>query len=95
MSKTKTLFVAAVFVAGALAGAALSPLLAQQENSAPEAPTCYVGNSSLATCTGGWTYYVGNSGGLDANVWIVRINGDTGETSYKDGKKFVTLAEPR
>ena len=39
--------------------------------------------------------FVGNTNDFDNSVWIVRYNRVTGETWYKDGKRFVVVEPPR
>ena len=80
-----------VLALGLTAGALISPLIAQQQ----PATTCAVGENSNAVCAGNSVYFAGNTSGLDDGVWLIRINGDSGEISYRSGKKLVTLSEPK
>jgi len=82
-----------VLAFGLTAGALISPLLAQQQAPMPTQPTCFVGEGSNAACSGNSIYFAGNTSGIDDGVWIVRIDGDTGKISYRNGKKLVTLSE--
>jgi len=78
---------------GALMGALISPLNAQQQV-APQQQTCSVAEGSNAACSGKWVYFAGNTSGVDSGAWVVRMNGETGEVWYKNGKKLVLLEEP-
>jgi hypothetical protein len=53
-----------------------------------------VGDNSSGVCSGKWVFFVGNNTALDDAAWVVRINGETGEVFYKNGKKFLRLQEP-
>ncbi len=77
---------------GALLGALISPLNAQQQTSAVQ--TCSVAEGSNAACSGKWVYFAGNTSCVDSGAWVVRMNGETGEVWYKNGKKLVLLEEP-
>ena len=80
---------------GAVLGSAISPLVAQPETTAAPTGACSVGERSGAACSGKWIYFAGNADGLDASVWVVRIDAETGDVWYKDGKKLrlTTLTE--
>lgn len=82
-----------VLAFGFVAGALISPLGAQQQPPMSGQPTCYVGEGSNAACSGSSVYFAGNTSGIDDGVWIVRIDGETGKISYRNGKKLVTLTE--
>jgi hypothetical protein len=79
---------------GVIAGALVSPLNAQQQSAAAVESTCSVGEASNAACSGKWILFAGNTSGVDSGSWVVRMNGETGEVWYKNGKKFVLLEEP-
>ena len=83
-----------VLALGITVGAFVSPLIAEQQTAAPLQTTCVVGENSNAACSGNSIYFAGNTSGLDNGVWLIRINGDTGKISYRDGKKLITLSEP-
>jgi len=82
-----------VLALGFAAGAFISPLRAQQQTPIPSQPTCFVGEGSNAACSGNSIYFAGNTSGIDDGVWVVRIDGETGKISYRNGKKLVTLSE--
>lgn len=82
-----------VLVLGAISGIFFSPLLAQSQTTDSQQMTCYVGEGSNAACSGKWIYFAGNTADLDESVWVVRVNSETGEISYKDGKKLRLLVE--
>ncbi len=84
--------IALLLTLGALAGALISPLNAQQQ--LPAVQTCSVAEGSNAACSGKWVYFAGNTSGVDSGAWVVRMNGETGEVWYKNGKKLVLLEEP-
>ncbi len=77
----------------ALGGALISPLNAQQQ-AVPQQQTCSVAEGSNAACSGKWVYFAGNTSGVDSGAWVVRMNGETGEVWYKNGKRLVLLEEP-
>ena len=79
---------------GVIAGAFIAPLYAQQEMPSSSQSTCYVGEGSNAACSGKWIYFAGNTSGVDSGTWIVRMNNETGEIWFKNGKKLTLLAEP-
>jgi hypothetical protein len=78
---------------GIVSGALISPLFAQQEAAASPQATCFVGENSSAACSGNWIYFSGNTSGLDSGAWVIRVNGETGEIAYKDGKRLVRLEQ--
>ena len=84
-----------VLLLGILFGVSISPLSAQTQSASAEQPTCYVGEGSGAACSGKWIVFAGNAGNLDEGAWIVRVNGETGEVWYKNGRRFqaVEVAE--
>ncbi|MGI9205424.1 MAG: hypothetical protein ACR2Q3_15525 [Woeseiaceae bacterium] len=79
---------------GALGGVLISPLNAQQQET-PLQQTCSVAEGSNAACSGKWVYFAGNTSGVDSGAWVVRMNGETGEVWYKNGKRLVLLEEPK
>jgi hypothetical protein len=76
---------------GLIAGALISPLVAQQRG---PSSTSSVGDNSSAVRSGNSIYFAGNTSGVDAGGWVFRINSETGQISYRDGKKLVALSEP-
>ena len=83
-----------VLALGILLGTSISPLRAQAPGAEPqEAGHCYVGESSSAACAGKWVFFAGNTHSLDESVWVLRINSETGEVWFKDGKKFQQIQE--
>lgn len=78
---------------GALVGALITPLNAQQQTAA-NTQTCSVAEGSNAACSGKWIYFAGNTSGVDSGAWVVRMNGETGAVWYKNGKRLVLLEEP-
>ena len=82
-----------VLALGILLGTSISPLRAQSPEAEPQAGHCYVGESSGAACAGKWVFFAGNTHSLDESVWVLRINSETGEVWYKDGKKFQQVQE--
>lgn len=83
-----------ILALGALAGAMISPLNAQQQATTAQPQTCSVAEGSNAACSGKWVYFAGNTSGVDSGAWVVRMNGETGEVWYKNGKRLVLLEEP-
>lgn len=79
---------------GILLGTTISPLRAQSTESAASAGGCDVGESSNAACAGKWVFFAGNTHSLDESVWVLRIDTETGEAWYKDGKRFQQIQEP-
>ena len=82
-----------VLMLGVISGASIPTLLAQTQTAEPQQMTCVVGEGSSAACSGKWIYFAGNTSTLDESVWVVRINSETGETWYKNGKKFQQIRE--
>ena len=91
--KRKTLL-GLLIATGITIGATARPLFAQQEMAVSQQTTCHVGESSGAACSGKWIVFAGNTSGVDSGAWVVRMNGETGEIWYKNGKKLVLLEEP-
>ena len=81
-----TVLVAIAVVLGAVVGAATSPLVAQ---------VIEIEQKALTDDRSDWTVFVGNNDQFDSTVWIVRYNRITGETWYKDGKKYTVVALPK
>ena len=75
-------------------GASVSPLFAQQQITAHEQATCSIGENSNAACAGKWLFFAGNTSNIDSGAWVVRIDIETGEIWYKNGKKLVQVVEP-
>ena len=91
----KTIVLGVLLALGVAGGALISPLLADQHSAAGGAnQRCYIGENSNAACAGKFIYFVGNTSNLDSGVWVVRINGESGEIWYRDGRKLVLLREP-
>jgi hypothetical protein len=86
-------FISVVLALGLIAGIFFSPLLAQSQTVDSQQRTCYVGEGSNAACSGKWIYFAGNTATLDESAWVVRVNSETGEISYKDGNKLRSLVE--
>lgn len=89
----QAILIGLVLVLGITAGALISPLFAQQQNSFARTG-CYVGEGSGAACSGKWIYFAGNVSGVDSGAWVVRMDSDTGQIWYKNGKKLVLLSTP-
>lgn len=82
----RTLMVSAALLFGLVIGAVTSPLIAQ---------VIEIEQKALTDDRSDWTVFVGNNDKFDTTVWIVRYNRLTGETWYKDGKKYVVMALPK
>ncbi len=82
-----------VLVLGIISGAYISPLLAQSQTVDSQQTGCFVGEASNAACSGKWIFFAGNTGNLDESVWIVRVNSETGEIRYRNGKKLQLLRD--
>lgn len=82
-----------VLLIGIISGISISPLRAQSQTVDSQQVTCFVGEGSNAACSGKWIYFAGNTATLDESAWVVRVNSDTGEVWYKDGKKFQLLRD--
>ncbi|MGI9232943.1 MAG: hypothetical protein ACR2RD_04870 [Woeseiaceae bacterium] len=80
---------------GLICGLSISPLLAQSHAADQSQMTCFVGESSNAACGGKWIFFAGNTGGLDDTAWVVRVNSETGEIWYKNGKKLQLVKEAK
>lgn len=89
----QTIVIGAILVLGVIIGSSISPLLAQSQNAGAQAANCYVGEGSNAACSGKWIFFAGNNATLDESAWVVRVNSETGEVWYKNGKKFQPLVE--
>jgi len=83
-----------VMALGILLGISISPLRAQSPEAEAQEGHCSVGESSAAACAGKWVFFAGNTHSLDESLWILRIDSETGEVWYKDGKKFQQVQEP-
>lgn len=94
MQMKRIILTALVLAFGVATGAVIAPLLAQQPSAANNQTSCIVGQNSNAACSGKWIYFAGNTSAVDAGAWVVRVNGETGEVWYKNGKKLVLLREP-
>lgn len=88
MPSRKTLLLASLLGLTFTIGAATAPLLAQalQFQQKPE---------SAADERSDWSVFVGNTNNFDNTVWIVRYNRVTGETWFKDGKRWIVVEDPR
>jgi hypothetical protein len=75
-----------VLAFGIMCGISIRPLLAQSQTGSPER-TCVVGEGSGAACSGKWIFFAGSAHTLD-DVWVVRVDGDTGQVWFKDGNKL-------
>jgi hypothetical protein len=84
-----------VLMLGIITGTFISPLLAQSQTVDSQRKTCIVGEASNAVCSGKWIYFVGNGDTLDEAVWVVRVNSETGEIWYKNGKKLQLVDEAK
>ncbi len=84
-----------VLVLGVISGAFISPLLAQSQKVDSQQNACIVGEASNAVCSGKWIFFAGNGHSLDESVWVVRVNSDTGERWYKNGKKLQLVDEEK
>ena len=85
MPSGKLALIAVALLLGALIGATTSPLIAQVIEIEPK---------PFADDRSDWSLFVGNNDKFDNTVWIVRYNRVTGETWYKNGKKFVVMEQP-
>ena len=86
MVTKRRIFVGAALLFGLVTGALTSPLIAQ---------VIEIEQKALTDDRSDWTVFVGNNDSFDNAVWIVRYNRVTGETWYKDGKKYVVMAKPK
>ena len=80
-------------VLGVVSGMYISPLLAQSQAADSRPMNCFVGEASNAACSGQWIYFAGNTGGLDESAWVVRVNSETGQIWYKNGKRLQLLKD--
>lgn len=80
-----------VLLLGIISGTSISPLLAQSQTVVSEQVNCYVGEGSNAACNGKWIIFAGNASNLDEGAWVVRVNSETGEIWYKNGKRLQLL----
>lgn len=84
-----------VLLLGTISGALISPLLAQSQDAASPRPACFVGENSNAACGGKWIFFAGNTSNLDESAWVVRIDSETGEIWYKNGKRLQLLQDSK
>ena len=89
----KPVLIGFVLLLGIVSGTSISPLLAQSQTAESRQTTCFVGEGSNAACSGKWIYFAGNTGNLDESAWVVRVNSETGEIWYKNGRKLLRLGE--
>ncbi|MDH3692471.1 MAG: hypothetical protein OEU36_23820 [Gammaproteobacteria bacterium] len=82
-----------VLLLGIISGTSISPLLAQSQAVDSQKMTCFVGEGSNAACSGKWIFFAGNTANLDESAWVVRVNSETGEIWYKNGRKLLLLGE--
>lgn len=85
--------ISVVLLLGLTSGALISPLLAESQAEVSPQSTCFVGENSNAACGGKWIFFAGNTSNLDESAWVVRINSETGEIWYKDGKTLRLLGD--
>ena len=85
--------VSVVLVLAITLGVAVSPLFAQIQPTEASEPRCFVGEGSGAACSGKWIYFAGNTGNLDESAWLVRIDSETGEIWFKNGRRMQRLEE--
>jgi hypothetical protein len=78
-----------VLAFGIMCGVSIPPLFAQSQTDSQER-TCFVGEASSAACSGKWIFFAGSAHTLD-DVWVVRVDSDTGEVWFKDGNKLRLL----
>jgi len=90
-----TILISAFAVLALLGAISAAPQIAHSQSAEAQQGTCMVGENSSGVCAGKWVFFVGNNTALDDAAWVVRINGETGEVFYKNGKKFVRLQEPQ
>jgi hypothetical protein len=89
----QSILIGLVLILGIIFGTSISPLLAQSQTANSQQMTCFVGESSNAACSGKWIFFAGNTGNLDESAWVLRVNSETGEIWYKNGKKLQLLDE--
>lgn len=75
----------ALIVVGVFVGVSTQSLVAQ---------VIEIEQKALSDDRSDWTVFVGNNDKFDSTVWVVRYNRVTGETWYKDGKKYIVVASP-
>jgi len=85
------ILISLVLLLGIISGTSISPLLAQSQTVVSEQMNCYVGEGSNAACSGKWIIFAGNTASLDESAWVVRVNSETGEIWYKNGKRLQLL----
>ncbi len=89
----QVVLVGLILVIGLVFGMSISPLNAQVPSGDSRQPSCYVGEGSSAACAGKWIVFAGNSGNLDESAWILRIDSETGEIWFKNGRRLQRLEE--
>lgn len=87
----KSALISFVLLLGVILGASVSPLFAQGPAPTPEEARCFVGQGSGAACSGKWIFFAGNTANLDESAWLVRINSETGEVWFKNGRRLQRL----
>lgn len=89
----KLTIVGLVLLLGIIFGASVPPLFAQAQSPEADVPRCSVGEGSGAACSGKWIYFAGNTGNLDESAWLIRINSETEEIWFKNGRRMQRLEE--
>ena len=89
----KLTIIGLVLLLGVILGASVPPLFAQAQSPATDGTRCFVGQGSGAACAGKWIYFAGNTGNLDESAWLVRINSETDEIWFKNGRRMQRLEE--
>ena len=89
----KIVMIGIALVLGVVSGMYISPLLAQSQAADAGQMNCVVGEASNAACSGQWIYFAGNTGTLDESAWVIRVNSETGEIWYKNGKRLQLLKD--
>ena len=82
-----------ILALGVVLGASVSPLFAEAQAPQADATRCFVGQGSGAACSGNYIYFAGNTGELDESAWLIRINNETGEIWFKNGRRMQRLED--
>lgn len=89
----QAVLIGVVLLIGLVFGLSISSLDAQAQSDEPRQGDCYVGEGSNAACVGKWVVFAGNSGNLDESAWVLRIDSETGEIWFKNGRRLQQLEE--
>lgn len=89
----QVVLISLILLIGLVFGMSIAPLSAQVQSAEPAQHGCYVGEGSNAACAGKWIVFAGNTGNLDESAWVLRIDRETGEIWFKNGRRLQKLEQ--